>query len=87
MKPSFIASCIKLAAVGAVFYATYGFANWLTAQRSDIPEIVFSWEHGIPFWAWSIVPYWSLNVFYALGFFLCSDTRQQHRYIAQLLTA
>ena len=87
MKPSFIASCIKLAAVGAVFYATYGFANWLTAQRSDIPEIVFSWEHGIPFWAWSIVPYWSLNVFYALGFFLCSDTRQQHRYIAQLMTA
>ena len=87
MKPSFQTSLLKLLAVGAVFYATYGFANWFTAQRSGIPEIAFSWEYSIPFWAWTIMPYWSLNALYALAFFLCRNVRQQNRYIAQLLAA
>ena len=87
MKPAFKTSCVKLLAVGVVFYSTYGFANWFTAQRSGVPEIAFAWEQAIPFWAWTIVPYWSLNLLYALAFFLCANTRQQNRYIAQLLAA
>lgn len=87
MKPSFSTSLFKLLAVGAFFYATYGFANWFAAQRNGIPEIAFAWESAIPFWPWTIVPYWTLNFFYALAFFLCSDVRQQNRYIAQLLAA
>ncbi|UOO77594.1 phosphatase PAP2/dual specificity phosphatase family protein [Neisseria sp. Dent CA1/247] len=87
MKPAFKTTLIKLLAVGVLFYTTYGFTNWFAAQRSGVPEIAFAWEHGIPFWAWTIVPYWSLNVLYALAFFLCADTRRQNRYIAQLLAA
>ena len=87
MKPRFLLSTVKLLAVGAIFYASYGFANWFTAQRTGVPEIIFAWEQHIPFWAWTIVPYWSLNVLYALAFFLCHNTAQQNRYIAQLLLA
>lgn len=87
MRPSFKTSLVKLLAIGVLFYGTYGFANWFTAQRDHIPEIVFAWERNIPFWSWSIVPYWSLNFFYALAFFLCCSVRQQNRYIAQLLSA
>ena len=87
MKPSVWTSTCKLMMVGAVFYASYGFANWFTAQRVGVPEIVFAWESFLPFWAWTIVPYWSLNVLYALAFFMCHTTQAQNRYIAQLLTA
>lgn len=40
-------------------------------RHMPLPEISFAWERHIPFWAWTIVPYWSLNIFYALGLFLC----------------
>lgn len=87
MRPTFRTSLSKILIVGLLFYGTYGFANWCTAQRSNIPEIAFAWEKSIPFWAWTIVPYWSLNFFYALAFFVCSNVRQQNRYITQLLVA
>ena len=50
-------------------------------------EIAFAWERQIPFWAWTIVPYWTLNLFYALGFFLCRTRSELRRYTAQLLLA
>lgn len=87
MKPSPAATLCKLAAVGAFFYASYGLANHIAAERADVPEIVFGWESAVPFWPWTIVPYWSLNLLYALAFFLCADVRAQNRYIAQLLAA
>ena len=65
-----------LLGVGAIFYASYGFTNFFTAQRENVPEIVFAWEHQIPFLAWTIVPYWSLNLLYALAFFLCKKRTQ-----------
>ncbi|MCX2961875.1 phosphatase PAP2/dual specificity phosphatase family protein [Rodentibacter caecimuris] len=76
-----------LLGVGAIFYASYGFTNFLTAQRENVPEIVFDWEHRIPFLTWTVVPYWSLNLLYALVFFLCQDLAQLRRYVARLLLA
>ena len=86
-KPTIPATLLKLAAVAVIFYASYGLTNHFTAQRAPVPEIIYAWEHAIPFLAWTIIPYWSLNFFYALGFFLARTTREQHRYIAQLLAA
>ncbi|MDO5638760.1 MAG: phosphatase PAP2/dual specificity phosphatase family protein [Neisseria sp.] len=77
--------CLLLA--GVLFYSSYGLANWLAAVRAPVAEIAFAWERQIPFWAWTIVPYWSLNLFYALGFFLCESRVALRRYMAQLLTA
>ena len=55
------------------FYASYGFANWLAAQRPGVGSIVFGWEHAIPFLPWTIVPYWSINLLYGLAL-LANDT-------------
>jgi membrane-associated phospholipid phosphatase len=52
------------------FYLTYGTANWLAAQKADVGDIAFGWEDHIPFVAWSILPYWSINLFYALSLFI-----------------
>ena len=76
-----------LLGMGVVFYSTYGGANYLAGLRSDVPEIFWAWERHIPFWAWSIVPYWTLNLFYAAAFFCCDTRAQIHRLLQQLLLA
>ena len=76
-----------LLGMGVVFYSTYGGANYLAGLRTDVPEIFWPWERHIPFWAWSIVPYWTLNLFYAGAFFCCQNRAQIHRLLQQLLLA
>lgn len=53
------------------FFLTYGFANQYASGLSDVPSIVFAWEKHIPLWAWTIVPYWSIDLFYGLSLLLC----------------
>lgn len=76
-----------LAVMGLVFYSTYGGANYWAAQQALVPEIFWPWERHIPFAAWTIVPYWTLNVFYAAAFFCCHNRAQIHRLLQQLLLA
>lgn len=83
----FLSQFAALVVVAAIFYASYGATNALASARTNVPEIYFAWERAVPFLAWSIVLYWSLNLLYALGFFLCRDGRELARYVAQLLAA
>ncbi|MFD1245980.1 phosphatase PAP2/dual specificity phosphatase family protein [Paralysiella testudinis] len=76
-----------LLAMGVLFYSSYGLANWLAAQQGGVPEMAFAWERQIPFWAWTIVPYWSLNLCYAAAFFVAKSRAELYRYIAQLVCA
>ena len=87
MKPAFKTSLLKLALIGALFYTSYGLSNHYAASLAYVPEVAFAWERGIPFWEWTILPYWSLNLMYAAAFFLCRDTREQNRYVARLVSA
>lgn len=68
-----------------VFYFSYGLTNFLTSLREDVPEIVFDWEWDIPFLAWTIIPYWSLNLLYIFPFFLCQFRAQLRNYATRLL--
>ena len=87
MKPTLKTSLLKLALVGMLFYASYGLSNHYAASLAYVPEIAFAWERNIPFWEWTILPYWSLNLMYAAVFFLCRDTREQNCYVARLVSA
>ncbi len=69
------------------FYLTYGTANWLAAQRDGVPNLAFAWEQNIPFLAWSIVPYWSVNLFYVVALFVNETTDQVDRLAKRYLTA
>ena len=83
----FLTRLCYLAAIATFFYASYSFANYFAAMRQNVPEIFFSWERQIPFWAWSIVPYWSLNLLYGFGFLLCKSKAELRRYTLQLFLA
>lgn len=85
--PSWRRAAGWLTLLGAFFYTSYGFSNWLASQRSDVPVIVFDWERGLPFIAWTIVPYWTTNLFFALSVFLCRSRGELDAHAKRLLTA
>jgi membrane-associated phospholipid phosphatase len=76
-----------LAFLGPFFFASYGFATWLTAQRTGIGSVVFDWERSIPFVAWTIVPYWTIDALYGLSLFLCTTRAELDRHALRLLAA
>lgn len=76
-----------LALLGPLFYASYGFANGWAASRAVVPTLAFDWERALPFWQWTIFPYWTINFFYALSVFLAHDKHTLDRHAARLLTA
>jgi protein-tyrosine phosphatase len=81
------AALLWLAVLTPFFFLSYGFAAWVTSQRRDVPSLVFGWEHRIPFLAWTIVPYWSTDLLYALSLFLCRNRKELNTHARRLLTA
>jgi protein-tyrosine phosphatase len=76
-----------LAFLAPFFYLTYGLANYLTNLRGNVGSVVFQWERSVPFWAWTIFPYWSINLFYGLSLLLCRSRHELDRHALRLLTA
>jgi membrane-associated phospholipid phosphatase len=76
-----------LAGLIPLFFLSYGFANWTTGLRHHVPSLAFDWEHQIPFLAWTILPYWSLDLLYALSLFVCRTTRELSTHGKRLLAA
>ncbi len=73
--------------LGPFFFLTYGLANWSAAQRADVPSVVFAWEAGIPFWPWTIFPYWTIDLLYGLSLLVCTTRRELDTHVRRLLTA
>jgi protein-tyrosine phosphatase/membrane-associated phospholipid phosphatase len=75
-----------LAFLGPFFFASYGLANYLAAHRADVGSVVFDWEREIPFIPWTIIPYWSIDLLYALSVFLCTGRAELDAHARRLLT-
>ena len=76
-----------LAFLAPFFFLSYGAANYLAARRAEVGAIVFDWEHLIPFRAWTIIPYWTIDAFYGLSLFVARDARELDIHARRLLTA
>jgi membrane-associated phospholipid phosphatase len=76
-----------LCLLGPFFFLSYGTANWLAAQRSEVGSVVFDWEHAIPFVPWTIVPYWSIDAFYGLSLLVCATKTELDTHARRLVTA
>ena len=73
--------------LGPLFFLSYGLANNYTAGRSDVGSLVFGWEHGMPLWPWTIIPYWSIDLLYGLSFLLPRTRQEMDRHALALLSA
>lgn len=69
------------------FFLSYGFANKYAASLGHVPFIVFDWEKHIPLWPWTIVPYWSIDLFYGLSLVLCWHKFELRQQVSRLVTA
>lgn len=72
-------------ATSAAYVALYGLSNQLTSLRTDVGLGVFAWERAIPFVSWTVVPYLSICVFFALSFFVDPDVERLRRHVLRLL--
>jgi membrane-associated phospholipid phosphatase len=57
-----------------MFLAVYGAGNALADWRTSTATCFFAWELRIPFVAWTIVPYLSIDLFFVVSFFLFDTT-------------
>jgi membrane-associated phospholipid phosphatase len=62
--------------LGPFFFVTYNFANYVASRRGYVPVVMFQWERNIPLIPWTIVPYWSADLFYAVSLLVCR-TREE----------
>lgn len=77
-----------LSVLGPVFFLSYGYANHRTAQLADVPAFVFAWEvDAIPFLPWLIIPYMSIDLFYAGSLFLIRASDELDTHASRLLLA
>jgi len=73
--------------LGPFFFASYGLANWMASQRAQVGSLVFEWESRIPFLAWTIVPYWSIDLFYGVSLIVCATRSELFTHANRLLAA
>ena len=76
-----------IAFLGPLFFASYGYANHLASLRSQVPDVIFAWERAIPFLPWTIVPYWSIDLFYGVSLLVCATRSELLTHGLRLLTA
>lgn len=72
--------------LGGFFFLSYGFANEVAARSGVTRTCVFAWEGRIPFLPWTILPYWSIDLVYALSFFGFTRKEDLDRHALRLLT-
>jgi protein-tyrosine phosphatase/membrane-associated phospholipid phosphatase len=84
--PLYVQGLPWLIVLAPLFFITYGAANHWAAALGHVPSVVFDWESHIPFVPWTILPYWSIDLFYGLSLLVASSPLELRRQVARLLT-
>jgi membrane-associated phospholipid phosphatase len=63
-------------ALSVMFLVAYGLTNWFTSMRSDTRVWMYEWERFIPFVPVMIIPYLSIDAFFVVAPFLCTNRRE-----------
>ena len=70
-----------------LFVAVYGGCSWLTSLRDHVGSIVFDWERMIPFLPIMIIPYMSIDLFFVLAPFVCTDALERRLFFMRVAFA
>lgn len=85
--PAWRPGLLALLVLAPLFFISYGAANHWAASQAHVDSIVFDWESHIPLLPWTILPYWSIDLFYGLSLLLADSTFVLRRQVGRLLTA
>ena len=69
-KPSKLIAAMTSAVLSALFVVVYGGCSWITSHRTDVGTWYYAWERYMPFVPLLIIPYMSIDLFFAGGPFL-----------------
>lgn len=78
---------LALLVLAPLFFISYGAANHWSASQAHVGSIVFAWEAHIPLLPWTILPYWSIDLFYGLSLLVADSAAVLRRQVGRLLTA
>lgn len=81
------AAALWMLLLGPFFFLVYGLCNWYTTQRADVGVIVFDWERNIPFLPWLILPYMTIDAFFAASVFICRTRQELDAHAYRILAA
>lgn len=87
VAPMWRTGLLALLVLAPFFFLSYGAANHWAAAQPAVPSVVFGWEAHIPLLPWTILPYWSIDLFYGLSLLLAADALMLRRQVLRLLTA
>ena len=73
--------------LSVLFVAVYSATGWITSLRPDVGTWAFEWEHRLPFVAWMVVPYVSLDLFFIAAPFLCGERAELRTFRRRMATA
>lgn len=74
-------------ACSVLFLVVYNGCNQYAASLPNVPTWSFAWETRIPFVPLMIIPYWSLDLFFVVAFFVCRTPAEQRRLASRLALA
>lgn len=80
-------AAVTSAGLSALFLVVYGWCNWFTARRTDVPTLFFEWERLIPFVPLMIAPYMSIDLFFVAAPFLCRSNRELATFSKRIVAA
>lgn len=86
-KPTKLQAAGYSAALSLLFMVVYGSCNWITAQRHDVGTWYYAWERHIPFVPLLIVPYMSIDLFFAAAPFLCKTGNELRTFAKRISLA
>ncbi|MBI4583859.1 MAG: hypothetical protein HY717_07530 [Planctomycetes bacterium] len=79
---------LRWAAVCSLYFIfAYWGCNWLASHRTGLGTVHFEWEKRIPLIPEMIIPYMSIDLFFAGSFFLCRGSRELAAHSKRLLLA
>ena len=73
--------------LSVLFLIVYGGCNWITARRANVGTFYFEWEREMPFVAFFILPYMSIDLFFVGAPFLCRTERELSILAKRIATA
>jgi len=87
VRRPWIEAALWMSLVGPYFFLVYGACNWISSQTASVPSFYWEWERHIPFVPIFILPYMSIDAFFAASVFLCRSRRELHTVAARMLFA